>query len=291
MGKKKKRGKGPKPNKKKPLTEEEKAEERKLELETEVLLDTVAELLKDKGDVIKAHLDRMEEEKDFEQLKNEVEVERSANNQEVNEPIEPPKLSLKFFVIPIGMLVWNNLGIEIVEGTHEMYILRCVFLGVILLSLLVAFYFYVCIRKFGDTAEGKIMIWTNERTYPGRFERVRVSQADHDLTELYTFIRQSCVATIMSYFIHWQWEAVQPLVAQCMMQPFNIMYNKLFDIYVLGRKMKRPFNKEKNILENFFKPPEESHQKLKEINAKAEEKRLRKQNEKHKKKYLKNKVD
>ena len=88
----------------------------------------------------------------------------------------------------------------------------------------------------------------------GEYEEKKLTKATHDRNELMQFFKSLVIGTVFSYFIHYKWGAVQPLLAQCLMQPFNLITHKLFDIYILGRIHNRPFVKERDMFAEMLKP-------------------------------------
>jgi len=72
-----------------------------------------------------------------------------------------------------------------------------------------------------------------------------VSVKEYDLSQIKQSLNQALIGTLITLFINYKWQVIQPLFIQSVLAPKNMLTSPLFRIYIMGDKatgkLARPF--------------------------------------------------
>lgn len=178
--------------------------------------------------------------------------------EEYDEPLAPPPMQQ--FAVSIGVMLISN-KIDIMDS-RAVKIARFAFLAYLVITQV--FLVYVRIRAKASDDRTPITIdnplsslvqggsnalggaSSMVKGLMGSMLSTQMTILEYDLKEAKKMNGALLFPMVFLYFLHFRMKQVQPLLMQTATGLLNLAYSPLFQVYVLGRNLERPFKSPKN---------------------------------------------
>ena len=177
--------------------------------------------------------------------------EPDADDEEYDALLTPP--AMQQFTVSIGVMLISN-RIDIFDE-RVVRIARFAFLAYIISAQV--FLIYVRLRAkqlndrtpitisnpFASLVQGRAMGGENSivKSLADQVLSTQTTKLEYDLKEVKKANGALLFPMVFLYFLHFRMKQVQPLIMQTATGFLNLVYSPLFQVYVLGRNLERPF--------------------------------------------------
>uniref|UniRef100_A0A7S2SW02 Inorganic phosphate transporter n=1 Tax=Rhizochromulina marina TaxID=1034831 RepID=A0A7S2SW02_9STRA len=167
-----------------------------------------------------------------------------------------PEIQPLMFLAPALMLAIRYFKVDVNQYVVE---LRIAFGCAVVLNFLSMFFIFM---KAQANAEGATQVTVKDKK-PGQrtAEEKTMTFREYDLQHLQNKVFGAGMSLLISCGIHYKWGNATPLLLQAIMIPVNAVQDPLFKLHILGAKpegkLKRPFPKAPNALEELMTGGEE----------------------------------
>lgn len=153
-------------------------------------------------------------------------------------PPAPPAPSMKISQIApmVVMLGLQKINIEELGYLHHV---EALFIVVQVMCLGAQYWIYT---KIQTAEEGKKLKIPEVKTM-GQVVTPSTEQSakDYDIGKWKEAMKQAVMSCVITFGIYLKWQYVMPLVLQVLMTPLQLYESPLFECYVLGKEVTRPF--------------------------------------------------
>ena len=182
-------------------------------------------------------------------------------------------------LVPIACLYgWSRLGLDVSyeteEGLANIFMIRCIFYGVVALCFCVAVFLWHRISNVKADTTLIEVITPKTLAEPEKKEKMTVTQ--YDQAQLRKLAGSIIMPLLIISLMHFKWQFIRPLVLQAIMMPMNLSKSQLVKIHMLGQKAEGD-------LERPWTPPKSPFAALFDGEAKQEKAKAKKAAKKDKK--------
>ena len=198
--------------------------------------------------------EEIDDESDEESLASSVMSKAQTAVDEYDELLTPP--AMQQFMISVGVMMLAN-RVDILDD-RAVKIARYCFLGYMVASQLFILYVRMRAKAINDRTVISIdnplasLIPSGEgssflvKTMASQILNSETTVLEYDLQEASKMNSGLLFPLVFLYFLHFKMKQVQPLLMQTASGITNLVYSPLFQVYVMGRNVQRPFRPKPN---------------------------------------------